>query len=177
MKRSFFPAAVVSILLHGWTILTQTKCLKKKLDGNYTRILRAIVNKSWWQHHTRHQLYGHLPPISKTMQVRRVRHAGHCKTSKDELIRDVLIWTPAYGPAKVGRPPRTYIRQLCENTGCSPEDMSKAMNDKEMWWERTRDIRASGTTWWWWLIYIYIYIYVGHSISFQTFLYRHLKLS
>ena len=48
---------------------TLTKRLEKKLDGNYTRMLRAILNKSWQQHPTRHQLYGHLPPITKTIQV------------------------------------------------------------------------------------------------------------
>ena len=93
MKLSFFQAAVVSILLYGCTTWTLTKRLKKKLDGNYTRMLRAILNKSWWQHPTRHQLYGHLPPITKTIQVRRTRHAGHYWRSKDELISDVLLWT------------------------------------------------------------------------------------
>ena len=130
--------------------MTLGKRLKKKLDGNYTRMLRAILNKSWRQHPTRHQLYGHLPPITKTIQVRRARHAGHCWRSKDELISDVFLWTPAYGQAKAGRPARTYIQQLCEDTGCSPEDLPKAMNDRERWRERVRDIRASGTTWWWW---------------------------
>ena len=50
MKRSFFQAAVVSILLYGCTTWTLTKRLEKKLDGNYTRMLRAILNKSWRQH-------------------------------------------------------------------------------------------------------------------------------
>ena len=104
MKRSFFQAAVVSILLYRCTTWTLTKQLKKKQNGNYTRILRAISNKSWRQHPTRHQLYGHQPPISKTIQVRRTRHAGHCWRSKDELISDILLWTPAYGQAKIGRP-------------------------------------------------------------------------
>ena len=55
MKRSFFKAAVVSILLYGCTIWTLTKRLKKKkLDGSYTRMLRTILNKSWRQHPTRH---------------------------------------------------------------------------------------------------------------------------
>ena len=147
-KHSFFQAAVVSIMLYGCTTWTLTKQLKK-IDGNYTRILRAIMNRSWWQHPTRHQLYGHLPPITKTIQVRRTRHAGHRWRSKDELISDVLLWTPTYGKAKAGRPARTYIQQLCEHTGCSPEDLPKAMNDREKWRERGRDIRASGTTWWW----------------------------
>ena len=69
MKRSFFQAAVVSILLYGCTTWTLTKRLEKKLNGIYTRMLRAILNKSWRQHPTRHQLYGHLPPITKTIQV------------------------------------------------------------------------------------------------------------
>ena len=77
MQRSFFQVAVTSILLYGCTTWTLTKRLKK-LDSNYTRMLRAILNKSWRQHPTRHQLYGHLPPITKTIQVRRTRHAGHC---------------------------------------------------------------------------------------------------
>ena len=93
---------------------------------------------------------GHLPPITKTIQVRRTRHAGHCWRSKDELISDVLLWTPTYGCAKVGRPARTYIQQLCEDTGCNPEDLSEAMNDREKWRERVRDICAGGATWWWW---------------------------
>ena len=150
MKRSFFQAAVVSILLYGCTTWTLTKRLEKKLDGNYTRMLRAMLNRSSQQHPTRHQLYGHLPPITKTIQVRRTRHAGHCWRSRDGLISDVLLWTPTYGRAKAGRPARTYIQQLREDTGCSPEDLPEVMNDRGKWRERVRDICFSGTTWWWW---------------------------
>ena len=139
MKRSFFQTAVVSILLYGCTTWTPTKRLEKKLDGNYTRILLAILNKSWQQHPTRHQLYGHLHPITKTIHVRRTRHAEHCWRSRDEIISDVLLWTLTHGRAKAGRPARTYIQQLCE-----------AMNDREKWRERVRDFRACRTTWWWW---------------------------
>ena len=139
IKRSFFLAAVVLILLYGCTTWTLTKQLEKKLDGNYTRMLRAILNKSWRQHPIKHQLYGHLPLITKTIQVRRTRHAGHCWRSRDELISDVLQWTPTYGRAKAGGPARTYIHQLCEDTGYSPEDLPEAMNDREKWRERVRD--------------------------------------
>ena len=115
---------------------TLTKRLEKKLDGNYTRMLWAIWNKSWQQHTTRHQLYAYLPPITKTIQARRTRHTGHCWRSKDELISDVLLWTHVYGQAKAGWPARTYIQQLCEDTGCSPEDLPEAINDREKWRER-----------------------------------------
>ena len=144
---------IVSILLYGCTTWTLTKRLERRLDGNYTRMLRAVLNKSWRQHPTRLQLYGHLPPITKTIQVRRTRHAGHCWRSKDELISDVLLWTPTHGCARVGRPARTYIQQLCEDTGCNPEDLPEAMNDREKWRETVRDIRAGGATWWWWYIW------------------------
>ena len=148
IKRSFFQPAVVSILLYGCTTWTLTKRLEKRLDGNYTRMLRAVLNKSWRQHPTKHQLYGHQPPITKIIQFRRTRHTGHCWRSRDKLISDVLLWTPTYGRAKAGRPARTYIHQLCEDTGCSPEDLWEAMNDREKWRERVRDIHAGGSTWW-----------------------------
>ena len=84
----------------------------------------------------------------KTIQVRQTRHAGHCWRSRNELIGDgdVLLWTPTYGPAKAGRPARTYIQQLCEDMGCSFEDLPEAMNDWEKWRERVRDIHASSMT-------------------------------
>ena len=142
MKSSLFQAAVVSILLYGCTTWTLTKRLEKKLDGNYTRMLRAILNKSWRQHPTRHQLYGHLPPITKTIRVRRTRHAGHCWRSRDELISDVLLWTPHMAELKQD----DQLDHTCEDTGCSPEDLPEAMNNREKWQERVRDIRASGMT-------------------------------
>ena len=131
----------------GSSVESTEKDIETRLtkDGNYTRMLRAILNKSWQQHPTRHQLYGHLPPITKTIQVRRTRHAGHCWRSRDELIRDVLLWIPTHGRAKAGRPARTYIQQPCEDTGCCPEDLPRAMNDREEWRERVRDIRATST--------------------------------
>ena len=60
-----------------------------------------LHHPSWQQ-----QLYGHLPPISKTLQIRRTRHAGLCWRSKDELISYVLLWTPSHGRASVGWPTR-----------------------------------------------------------------------
>ena len=81
--------------------------------------------------------------------------------SRKELIRDVLLWTPIHGRAKAGRPARTYIQQLCEDTGCCPEDLPRAMNDREEWRERVRDIRATSAIWWWWWhIYAHTHTYI-----------------
>ena len=139
----------MSILIYGCTTRTITKRIEKKLDSNYTGMLRAILNKSWRQYPTKQQVYSHLPPITKTIQVRRTRHAGHCWRSKYELISDILLWTPSHGRAKVGRPARTYIQHLCGDTGYSLEDHLWAMDDRDRLRERVRDICAGSVTWSW----------------------------
>ena len=133
---------IVSIRLYGCTTWTLIKRMEKKLDGNYTRTLRAILKKSWRQHPTKQQLYGHLPPIMKSIQVRRTRYAGHCWRSRDELISDVLLWTPS----KTGRPVRTYIQQSYADTGHSHEDLPKAMDNREVWRERVWNICADSAS-------------------------------
>ena len=148
----FFQATVVSMLLYWCTTWTLTKRMEKKLDGNYTRMLWAILNKSWRQHPTKEQLYAHLPSITKTIQVRRTRRAGHCWGSKHELISDILLWTPSHGRTKAGRLARTYIQQLCTDTGYCFEDHEVAMDNRNMWRERVREIRAGSSTWWRWFL-------------------------
>ena len=132
-----------------WTL---TKRMEKKLDGNYTRMLQAILNKSWRQYPTKQQLYSHRPLITKTIKVRWTRHAGHCWRSRDKLIIDVLLWTPSHGLAKAGWPAWTYIQQFCEDMGCSPEGLPEVMNNREEWRERVRDIHTGGKTRWWSLL-------------------------
>ena len=140
--------------------------MEKKFDGNYTRMLRAILDKSWMQQPTKQQPKDHLPPITKTIQGRRTRHAGHCWRSGDELISDVLLWTPSHGQAKAGWPARTYILQLGADTGCSLKDQTGAMDDWDWWRERVKEIRAGRATWWW-CIYINMYIYRHCLILFN----------
>ena len=173
MRHSFFQAAVVSILLYGCTTWTLTKRMEKKLDGNYTRMLPAILNKSWRQHSTKQQLYGHLPPVNKTIKIRRTTHAGHSWWSRDKLVSDVLLWTLSQGQAKAGRPIRTYVRQLCADTGCTPEDLQKqwttgrggeGSSEISMLIARHDDNDYDADDIY---IYIYIYIYILH-LCFTT---------
>ena len=135
--------------------------MKKKLDGNYTRMLRAVLNKLWRQLCTKQQLYGHLPPIMKTIKVRRTRHTGHCWRSGDELISDILQCTSSHGRAKVGRPARIYI---FADTGYSREDLLGAMDDWDGWRERVKMIRSTSATWWgWW--YLSMSVFFNLSIN------------
>ena len=62
--------------------------------------------------------------------MRQTRHVGHCWRSKEKLIRDVLQWTPTRGRVSVGRPARTYLHQLCADTGHGLEDLPESKNDR-----------------------------------------------
>ena len=144
MKCSFFQATVVSILLYRCTTWTLTKWMKKKLDCNYTS---TASNFEQFLEATPHKAAAVRSPTS--IKVKRTKHAAHYLRSRDELKSDVLLWTPSHGQSKAERPARTYIQQLCEDTGCSIEDLPELMNNRVEWWERVRDIRAGGTTRWW----------------------------
>ena len=118
-------------------------------------MLRALLNKSWKRHPTKQQLYSHPPPTSKIIQIRGTKHVGQFWRSKDELIRNDLLWTPSHGCASIERAARTYLQQIYTDTGCSHEDLPEAIDDRDWWWERVKDIRACWTS-----LYIYIYIYI-----------------
>ena len=82
----------MSVLLYGCTIWTPIKHLTKKLDINHTRMLLAVLNKSWKQHPTKQQLYDHLLPILQRIHEKLARCAGPCWGSKDKIISDILQW-------------------------------------------------------------------------------------
>ena len=161
IKCSFFQAAVVSILLYRCITWMLTKRIEKKFDGNYIRMLRVILNKSWRQHHTKQQLYGHLPLITKTIEVRQTRYVRHCWRSKDKLISDVLLWTPSHGWANARRPARTYSSSV-PIQDVALKTCHKQWTIERGGQERVRDIRADGPTWWWYIYKIkYFLIFFG----------------
>ena len=134
----------MSILLYGCTTWTLTKRTEKKLDGNYTIMLRTVLKTSRTQRPANQRLYNHLPSISKTNQIR------HCWRSKDGLIRDILVVTPSHGQSGVGQQAKIYRQQLCTDTGCNLETLWEAMVDRDEWQMRVREIHTSDTAWWWW---------------------------
>ena len=83
LKRNLFRAVVESVLLYGSEAWTLTKKHEKKLDGTYTRMLRAILNISWKEHPTKIRLYGNIPPLTSIIRIRRTRFAGHCYRSEE----------------------------------------------------------------------------------------------
>ena len=143
IKRNFFQAIVTSVLLYGSNTWTLTKKLETKLDGTYTRMLRAVLNTSWKSHPTKTYLLGNLSPLSQTIKKRRTRFAGHSWRNKTELISDVILWNPRHGQSRVGRPHRTYIDQLCDDAECDPEHLPNLIANREEWRKRVVNIRAN----------------------------------
>ena len=144
MKRSFFQAAVVSILLSGCTTWTLTKRVEKKLDGNYTSNIEQVLAA------TPHKAPTIRPPASLHDNYPSLTNKT-CRTLLEKQRRAHKWYTPMdphIWPGKI-RTTSSNI-PLCEDTGYSSEDLPEAMNGREKWRERVRDIGVNGTTWWWW---------------------------
>ena len=156
MKRSFFQALFVSILLYGGTNGCELNVWRKSL----TVTTQECCEQYW------------TSPGGSTAQSSSCTATYHSSRKlfkldehdswrgRDELISDKLLWTPSHERTKTGRPVRIYVQKLCADTRCCPEDLLETMVDREGWRERVMSIRADGATWswrWWyhrtiWLI-------------------------
>ena len=143
LKIRFFKATVESVLLYGSECWTLTNTLSKRLDGVYTRMLRAVINITWRDRLTNEQLYGRLPKVSQTVCQRRLRFSGHCWRSKNEMVQKVLLWEPMHGYRKPGRPPTTYIDLLEKDTSIRRNELPTVMEDRNVWRAIVHDVRAS----------------------------------
>ena len=55
---------------------TVTGIMRNRLDGTYTRMLRAVLGVTWKEHKTNKTL-GNLPKITDTLMIRRLRSIRH----------------------------------------------------------------------------------------------------
>ena len=107
IKCNFFQAAVVSILLYGCTTWMLMKCIEKKLDRNAQECYKLYWTNPGSKIPRNSSCMATDLTISKTIQIKWKRHKGHCWRSKDELISNILPWTPSHVHASVGQPTRT----------------------------------------------------------------------
>ena len=142
LKKNLFRAIVETVLVYGSITWTLTSSLEKKIDGAYTRMLRAALNVSWADRLTNKELFG---TSTSTIRQQRMRFAGHFWRNKDELASDVLLWKPAHGIRSRGPPCKTFIDQQAEDAGCFKEDLPTAMAERDQWKIRVNTSRASST--------------------------------
>ena len=145
-------------------------------DGNYTRILHAVLNRSWMKYPTKQQLYDHLPPILQSIQVKWARYAGHQWRRKDELIGVVHQYTPCTWIHQCWHSCKIYIQQVCADTACSLDDLSR-----DGWWKRFKRVPIVDTIWWWWwwwcglilnVLFIHFLIVKFCKVFFQILYFR-----
>ena len=111
-----------------------------------SRMLRVVLNIPWQSYPSKKVLYGYLPPISLKIRDRRLHFCGHCYRSQNELISNVLLWQPRHGSNPIGRPRKTFISQLVDDTGCTIDELPTAMNDRDEWRKRIKRIREISST-------------------------------
>ena len=100
------------------------------LNG-WRRSLTATSQECWIEQilETTSHKTAALRSITKAIRIRRIRQVGYYWRSRDELISDVLLWTPLHAQPKTGWPARTNVQQLCADTGGSLEVLPEAMDN------------------------------------------------
>ena len=119
VKISTFRSIVESVLLYGAETWTLTKSMEHKLDGAYTRLLRAAQDIHWQSHTTNAVLYGSLPRISDTLRKRRLEFFGH-NVRCDGPVSTAMFYDPNIvnrsWKRKVGKSKLTYIDTILNDT-------------------------------------------------------------
>ena len=109
LKVGFFRATVESVLLYGAECWTMTGKMRNRLDGTYTRMLRAVLGVSWKEHKTNKGLYGNLPKITDTLMIRRLRFIGHCSLEISKQFRCIQLFRERLSEKKCRRQSRKVI--------------------------------------------------------------------
>ena len=132
LKVRVFRTTVESVLLYGSECWSLTIEQTRRLDGAYTRLLRKALNE--WYPITNEDLYGAIPKASKTVQLRRLRFAGHCYRRHDQPVRDLVLWTPKGRFRVGGQAKMTYPKRLLADTSYkSIAELSRCMTDRKEW--------------------------------------------
>ena len=137
MLLNIFSAWV--FILFGWKDWQQ---LHKKATSYNEEILETTSHKTAAIQPPTSYFKNHLNQTNKTYGTLLEK-----EERKDKMISNLLRWTPSHRQAGVGQPARTYLQQLCADTGCSQENLLSVMDDR--WMARVREICARSTTWWW----------------------------
>ena len=78
--------------------------------------------------------------------MQRLMFVAHCWRSKYEVASDPILWQPQHGNRSRGRPEKTYIDQLRDDTDLlTTHEIKTAMNDREGWKKYVMDYRESST--------------------------------
>lgn len=108
--KTFFIAAVESVLLYGFDTWKVTKKLTQVMDECYTRILRATLNVNQYTRKMKSlELCENLPKDRSKITQRRLRFARHARYHSKLILHSVHLWELVHGYTKRVRPKMTYV--------------------------------------------------------------------
>ena len=116
--------------------------MRTRLDGTYTRMLRAVLGDSWKEHKSNKELYGNHPKITDTLMIGRLRFIGHYWRKNDEVIGDLLLWETKHSARKRARPAATYVDQLRNDTGLGIAELKSIMGNRKEWMKLVNGVRV-----------------------------------
>ena len=131
IKREFFRATVESFFTYSSQAWALKKTLENKLNGAYTRILRATLNAHWSQRVTNKELYNDLLKVTETIRYRRLKFSRHIWRHYEEIALNLLFWMQTNGKNKRGRPQKTHIDQFIEDTGLQMEERKTLIANRQ----------------------------------------------
>ena len=130
IKRDFFQAVTVSILLYGYTAWTLTKCIEKKVDAKYSRMPRAALNKFLDTTPSKTEA---VQPLASHLTNHQHKTKKTCwsllKKQRWTNLQHSLMDTCTLR-ASVGQLAKTCLHHLCVDTWCSQEYLSGATDDR-----------------------------------------------
>ena len=132
-KTRLFRSTVESVFLYGSAAWTLTETLAKKIDGCFTRLLRSALGFTWKDHVSNKELYAEVPKATDTVKQKRLKLAGHCYRHPEEAASNLVLWTPNHGKRGRGRPARTFVQQLRDDTGLQEREMASLMLSRDQW--------------------------------------------
>ena len=133
-KVQLFRATVETILLYGSEAWAVTKSLGKRLDGCYSRMLRAALNIRRSDKICNKEVF--LPRISEKVRTQRLKLAGHLERHDDLVGHQLLHWKPKHGHSRPGTPAITYPDVLLQDLGgvCeTAEEARRLMLNRDLW--------------------------------------------
>ena len=154
IKHSFFQAAFVSILLYGCTTWNLSIRLEKKIDSNYTRMLREYWTSpggSTPQNSSCRATYHPSRKLLKLDEPNMRDTAGEMGTnSYAKYFLDTFLMNK--------QKQDDYLEPIY-NSSVPIQDIAlktygERWTDKDGWRDRGMEIRAGGGTWGWWWWYI-----------------------
>ena len=79
------------------------------------------------------ELHGDIPQITTKTKARRPTFARHCKRAEGCKVSKLVTWRPTQGARSNGRPKKTYVDILEDDTGHAVNEVENSMQDRRLW--------------------------------------------